>query len=307
MRLTYSITPPNQTTPKERRRSIARAQSALISSLPVDALLVYDVQDESCRNPEPRPFSFFPKVDPLTYALEELETHELPRVVYRPVTGLNEAALRAWLDRLSAHHGRAVFVGAPTPEAPQSLTLTQAYSICRNHSPEVRFGGVVIPERHAGGGAEDARVWAKAQHGCTFFVSQTVWSVAAAKRLLLDLSRRAEGCGQLVPPILLTLSPCGSPQTLQFQEWLGVEIPSDIKRELLSASDMFVRSIELAREAFVELRAFAAQHGLTVGCNVESVSSRAAEIQASAELVRLIDRLSRQGATLPVQSLAAAP
>src|SRR6478609_4458967 len=72
-RLTYAITPPNQTTPEERRRTIAAAQSARVSSLPVDALLVYDVQDEAARNGSPRPFPFAPKFDPLSYAFDDLQ------------------------------------------------------------------------------------------------------------------------------------------------------------------------------------------------------------------------------------------
>jgi len=89
-RLTYAITPPNQTTPDERRRAIAAAQSARVSSLPVDALLVYDVQDEAARNGNPRPFSFVPKVDPLSYAFDELQIGALPRVVYRAVAEQSE-------------------------------------------------------------------------------------------------------------------------------------------------------------------------------------------------------------------------
>jgi hypothetical protein len=129
------------------------------------------------------------------------------------------------------------------------------------------------------------------QQGCRFFVSQTVWSVSRTKELLRDLRVRAELEGVDVPPILLTFSPCGSPQTLQFQEWLGVEVPPEVKRELLSAPDMLARSIQLATEAFAEARAFARAQGLTVGCNVESVCSRAVEVEASAELVHSIARL----------------
>jgi len=154
------------------------------------------------------------------------------------------------------------------------------------------FGGVVIPERHRTLGTEDARVWAKVQQGCRFFVSQTIWSVSATKRLLRDLRVRAELEGGNAPHILLTFSPCGSPQTLEFTEWLGVSVPDSLKRELLSAKDMFMRSIELASEAFAEICMFAAEQGLTVGCNVESVSSRSAEIEASVELVRRIDALA---------------
>ena len=295
--LTYAITPPNQTTSEERRRAIAVAQSARISSLPLDALLVYDVQDEAARNGNRRPFSFVPKIDPLSYAFDDLQVGALPRVVYSAVAEHSEASLCRWFDRLQTHGGLAVLVGAPSRGTTASMTLPRAYWLCKAHVPGLQFGGVVIPERHQTSGAEDARVWAKVQQGCRFFVSQTVWSVNATKQLLLDLRVRAEREGGQTPRILLTFSPCGSPQTLEFIEWLGVALPHAVKRELLSAKDMFMRSIELATEAFAEVRAFAAEQGLTVGCNVESVSSRAAEVEASVELLHRVDQLARLGVT----------
>ena len=291
-RLTYAITPPNRTTPVERRREIAAAQSARIAALPVDALLVYDVQDEAARNGAPRPFPFIAKVDPLSYAFDELQIGTLPRVIYRAVADQGEASLCRWLDSLHARGGLAVLVGAPSRQVSATLTLPQAFSLCRNHMPGLSFGGVLIPERHQTAGAEDARVWAKMQQGCRFFVSQTVWSVSATKRLLQDLRLRAELEGGEAPPILLTFSPCGSQQTLDFLEWLGVQLPASVRRELLSAKDMLARSVELAEDAFDEIRAFATQLGLDVGCNVESVSSRAEEVEASVELVRRIDQLT---------------
>jgi hypothetical protein len=197
-----------------------------------------------------------------------------------------------------------VLVGAPSRHAPTSLTLTRALALAKSHAAGLCFGGVVIPERHRSSGGEDARIWAKKQQGCGFFVSQTVWSVSASKRLLRDLRVRAELEGGEVPPLLLTFSPCGSPQTLEFQEWLGVEVPPSVKRELLSAKDMFARSLELATEAFAELRAFASGQGLTVGCNVESVSSRRAEVEASIELVRRVARYVRPDSAPVVNALS---
>jgi len=292
-RLTYAIAPPNQATPRERRRAIAAMQAARISALPIDALLVYDVQDESARVGAPRPFSFHPKVDPLSYAFDELRLGALPRVVYRAVAQPEgEASLGPWLARLQARGGEAVLVGAPSRSTRAALTLTQAYALCRRRHPSLSFGGVVIPERHEASGAEDARVWAKVQQGCRFFVSQTVWSVAATKRLLRDVRRRAEQEGAEAPPILLTLSPCGSEQTLRFLKWLGVGLPAYVEQELLSARDMLARSVELAAETFDCLRAFALEQGLHVGANVESVSARAEEIDASLELLARVDRLT---------------
>lgn len=290
-RLTYAITPPNRTTSRERRRAIAAAYSARIAQLPIDALLVYDVQDEAVRNAVPRPFPFAPKVDPLTYAFEELALAELPRVVYRAVTGENAVSLCVWLDALQARGGSAILVGTPSRHSAPSLTLSEALSLCRRHAPRVAFGGVVIPERHQARSDEDARVWRKMESGCRFFVSQTVWSAATAERLLDDLCRRAEREGRTMPPVVLSLSPCGSRQTLEFLEWLGVEVPEPVKRELKSARDMLARSIDLGVDTFERLHAFATHKGFTVGCNVESVSSRAVEVEASIELVYRIDQL----------------
>lgn len=289
-KLSYALTPPNQTTPEARRNAIAAAQSERLKSLPVEALLIYDVQDEAARNAEQRPFSFVPKVDPLSYAFESLQVGSLPRVVYRAVAQQCAASLERWLGRLQAHGGRAVLVGAPSRRSSPSLSLPQAHALCRSQAPTLAFGGVMIPERHQGAGAEDARVCAKTQQGCSFFVSQTIWSLSATKRLLSDLRVRAEQTGVEVPHLLFTFSPCGSAQTLQFLRWLGVAVPDTLRRELLSSKDMLSRSIELASETFAELHAFAGEHGLSVGCNVESVSSRAAEIEASLELVRRVEQ-----------------
>lgn len=290
-RLTYAIVPPNKKTPVDRRLAIAAAQSARIAALPIDALLVYDVQDESARNARPRPFPFFPKVDPLTYALETLQVGKLPRVVYRAIAQRHETSFERWVQELRRRDGLAVFVGAPTASASAAMPLEDAYTACRSHAPDLTFGGVMIAERHQALGDEDSRVWSKARQGCRFFVSQTVWSVAATQRLLRDVHQRAQDEGGSVPPLLVTVSPCGSPQTLEFLEWLGVEVPRDVKRDLLAAKDILERSVELATDILAEVCATAADLGLTVGCNVESVSSRPSEVEASIELTHRIDRV----------------
>lgn len=296
-RLTYAIVPPNQTTPLARRQILAAEQSARIASLPIDALLVYDVQDEAARNGTRRPFCFVPKVDPLSYAYDALKLGSLPRIVYRAVAQQNSASLRSWVEALRGRGGRAVLVGAPSGAATSSLALSEAFTLCRDHAPELPFGGVLIPERHRNNAGEDARAWRKMQLGCQFFVSQTVWCVETSKRLLRDLCIRAEREHAAPPPISFTFSPCGSAQTLDFLEWLGVAVPSRVKKELLTANDMLSRSIDLAADAFAEIRGFAHERGLTVGCNVESVTARAVEVQASLELLQRIDQLAPRALT----------
>lgn len=295
LRLTYAIAPPSRKLSPERRGAIAEAQSARIAALPIDALLVYDVQDETLRNERPRPFPFSAKIDPLTYAFDELELGSLPRVVYRAVADQDEGSLLAWLTRLSRLGARAVLVGAPSRSAQARLTLSDAWELRRTHVPHLPLGGVVIAERHVGPGSEDARLLTKTERGCGFFVSQTVWSARSMGALLRDL-RRAHRAAQSshgpapspLPQILVTLSPCGSKQTLEFLEWLGVHIAPEIRSELLAAPDMLARSVELSMAIYSELRALAADLGLSLGWNIESVSTRREEVDAAVELLQRI-------------------
>lgn len=295
LQLTYAITPPNRTTSLERRTAIAAAQSQRIAGLPVDAVLVYDLQDETSRNSDARPFPFVQKVDPLDYAFGELRLGALPRVVYRALAGQGEADVQRWITRLHALGGLAVFVGAPSRDSGALITLPQVYSTCRERAPLLPFGGVLIAERHQKSRDEDQRVWAKVEHGCSFFVSQTMWSAPATSALLRDLKVRAEITDAPLPTLLSTLSPCGSEQSLRFQEWLGVHVPPAIKRELLSARDMLARSIDLCVEVFAEAHALAEKQGIVLGCNVESASTRAAEVDASVELTRRIAQYLARG------------
>ena len=62
--LTYGITPPKSETPSEKIAQIAEKTVARIIPLDIDALVVYDVQDESARTSEERPFPFLKALDP---------------------------------------------------------------------------------------------------------------------------------------------------------------------------------------------------------------------------------------------------
>lgn len=291
MRLTYGITPPKLSTPEPRRREIARVQAGRIASLPVDALIVYDLQDESSRTDVERPFPFLQAIDPLEYAYDYLDGVARPKIVYRSVSGMQAPTLVAWLRRLQGLGGAAVLVGAPSKTQRVSLQLADAYRAVRAELPELPLGGVVIAERHEARGGEDERLLNKLEQGCSFFVSQAVYSVTATKNLLSDLHYRCQDSGRAPPPLLLTLSPCGSKKTLDFLAWLGISVPRWLQNELLHAHDILAKSIELSALAFAELYDFAIDKGIQLGCNVESVSLQKAEIEASVELVNRVATL----------------
>src|SRR4051812_41689936 len=111
MRLTYGITPPKLSTPEPRRREIAALQAERIARLPIDALVVYDLQDESSRTDAQRPFPFLQAIDPLDYAYGYLDAVTQPKIVYRSVSGMSAETLVDWLRRLDELGGAAVLVG----------------------------------------------------------------------------------------------------------------------------------------------------------------------------------------------------
>ncbi|MFO1469690.1 MAG: 5,10-methylenetetrahydrofolate reductase [Turneriella sp.] len=291
LRLTYGITPPKLSTPEPRRREIAAAQAARIAKLPIDALVVYDLQDESSRTDAERPFPFLRAIDPLDYAYDYLDSVAQPKIIYRSVSGSGETELVDWLTRLHGLGGAAVLVGAPSRSQAVSLHLGDAYRARSAQVPALALGGVAIAERHEARGAEDERVLGKVDQGCRFFITQAVYSVTASKNLLSDLHYRCAAAGRPVPPLLVTLSPCGSKKTLEFMAWLGVSVPRLLQNELLQAHDILEKSIELCVQTFSELSEFAREKNIRLGCNVESVSLNKAEIEASVELVGRIQAI----------------
>ena len=88
-------------------------------------------------------------------------------------------------------------------------------------------------------------------------------------------------------PIILTFSPCGSEKTLAFMKWLGIAFPRWLENELRHAADPLATLAGPVRARLrrrLGLRARAS--GIPLGINVESVSIRKAEIEASSELLR---------------------
>lgn len=297
----YGLAPPKQSTEPERLRTTLEAQRARISALAPDALIVYDLQDESDRQTEARPFPFLPTLAPLHYAHDLLGELALPKIVYRCVGQDTSESLTSWIEALRRSDGPhlSVFVGAATSRPPAragSLSLTDAYGIARPHAESLALGGIAIPERHARRGDEHLRLLQKAEAGCRFFVTQTVYDASATKSLLSDYARELRAQGRRPVPIIFTFSPCGSARTLALLKWLGITIPRWLENELLDARDILGASVRACEVAWDDVLSYARSKGLPVGVNVESVSIRKEEVDASVRLfTTLRARLNRPG------------
>jgi len=293
--LLYGITPPKAQTEASKVAEIAEKTLNRLCSMNIDALVVYDVQDESARTSEERPFPFTHALDPFEYASQYLQRLEAPKILYRPAGKFTREELGQWLQDLKTHEFYPVFVGIPAPDYVVKTSLKEAYDIWRtNHGHHSVIGAVTIPERHAILKDEDVRILDKIDSGVSYFISQCIFNVGYTKRILEDLVVACEKKKQTLPTVIFTLTICGSVKTLQFMEWLGIHVPEDVKEELRGCTNPVTRSVEIAVATAKELTQYCLERSIPFGFNVESVATRKEEIDASLELLTTIEEILKE-------------
>ncbi|MBB3112766.1 hypothetical protein FHS18_004868 [Paenibacillus phyllosphaerae] len=283
--ITYGMTPPKKSHTPEKIAEISQKQVERLKKVDIDALILYDVQEEADRMEEERPFPYMEMLDPETYSEQYLHELDIPKIIYRCVGKYSGPELTDWIKKSSAKDRFSVFVGASSSQQQVTLGLPEAYNLCQQHNGNLTFGGVVIPERHMKKNDEHVRVVNKMKQGCNFFVSQATYNIEASKNFLSDYYHYCNENEIEMVPILFNLAPCGSTKTLEFMKWLGISIPRWLENELKYSTDVLDKSIRLTNKIFEELLDFGIEKGIPVGCSVESVSTRKVEIEASIQMV----------------------
>ena len=303
--LIYGITPPKSETPSEKVAQIAEKTIARIMPLDIDALVVYDVQDESARTSVERPFPFLKALDPFQFASKYLQDLKVPKIIYRPAGKFSGDELSTWLDELHGHNFYPVFVGIPAPDYPVKTSLPEAYALWKKHQNTSVIGAVTIPERHEVLKDEDKRILDKVACGVSYFISQCVFNVDYAKKIIDDLCKTCRN-QQIAPPtIIFTLTACGSVKTLHFMEWLGIHVPAELQEELKNSEDMLQRSVQVCLDIAAELTAFCTERCVPFGFNIESVAIRKDEIEASISMVDQIAAMLQHKGLREVKSSTA--
>ncbi len=292
--LLYGITPPKINHSEEEIKQIAKKHIERISKLNVDGLVLYDIQDESDRTKEERPFPFIKTLNPCEYSKKYLQDLKTPRVVYRAVGNYNKKSFSDWLEETKKSQVHSVFVGAASHEQRNPLSLKEAYSLKKEVNNNLCLGGIAIPERHIKKHDEHIRVFSKQNDSCEYFITQCVYNLEAAKIFLTDYARYARENNYEMVPIIFTLTPCGSSKTLDFMKWLGINIPNYLEEDLKESRDILADSVKLSRDIFEELYKFGLKKGIPIGCNVESVAIRKTEIEASIELLEEIKEIIKK-------------
>jgi hypothetical protein len=294
--LIYGITPPKSQTSPEKIAEIAQKTIARLIPLNLDALVVYDVQDESARTSEERPFPFLTALDPLQFASEYLQELPIPKIIYRPAGKFTNDELSEWLNELHHNNFYPVFVGVPAPDYPVKTTLPDAYKIWSKNANTSVIGAVTIPERHELLKDEDKRILEKVSCGVSFFISQCVFNLVYAKQIIEDLSCTCKKENKDFPTLIFTLTACGSAKTLHFMEWLGINVPAELKEGLKNSENILENSVNVCLNIASELADYCTERSIPFGFNIESVAIRKEEIEASIYMVdKISDMLHEKG------------
>jgi hypothetical protein len=284
--LLYGTTPPRLGTPEAQIEAAADRLAARIAPLPLDGVVVYDIQDEAGRTGQARPFPFVGTEDPRSYARRLKQRTGLPAIAYKALGTMAEPAWRDWLEKARKDFQVEFLsiVGRPTSGVKYPMALSRAIRIASGPAIGITIGGVVIAERHTDERSEAARLLAKGLEGCGYFISQTVYHAPPTQALLRDYARDCRGAGVAPRRIVLTFSPCGREKTLAFIRWLGVNVPADTERAILGAGRPLEKSIEICCDNLRRILDGKYSSEIPLGVNVESVSINRDEIDASIDL-----------------------
>src|SRR2546430_16077858 len=93
----YGTTPPRSGATAAQVSEATEKLAARVRPLALDGLVVYDIQDESGRTRQPRPFPFIGTLDPRRYATLLREGTALPPIPYNALRGMAGAPRQALL------------------------------------------------------------------------------------------------------------------------------------------------------------------------------------------------------------------
>jgi 5,10-methylenetetrahydrofolate reductase len=283
----YGTVPPRIDSPPDKVRTVAEKLAARLSGLSIDAINVYDLQEEEDRTRLPRPFPYLQTIDPRVYArlLQDLTGREI--INYKCVVHHPRETFPDWLSETRERFGirYLTLVGGSSSRAVYpGPTLPEACEITARHRPRFVFGGVTIAERHARKGNEHQRLIDKSRLGMAFFTSQVIYRADDTVRLLNDYGRACREQAAAPVRIVLTFAPCGHPKTSLFMKWLGINLPPECEAEIFSAASPLAKSLEVCCANLEEILASLETRRIPLGVNVESVSIFKDEIDASIEL-----------------------
>lgn len=290
----YGTVPPRQSVPLDKVHKIAEKLITEVSGLGVDALVIYDVQEEQGRIDGERPYPFSPSMRPEYYAtiLKEHMKTPIECIVYHALPYHSKEDFTKFLDTMrDTQCNVIVLVGGPAQHG--GYSVMEAAEIIHKHSYPFCIGGITLPERHTATGREHTLVMDKVNKGLSFFTSQVVYNADNAISFLQDYDALCKTERKAPVRIMFTFAAFGREETAYFMRWLGVELPEGTKRRVLSKGDpknCVSEAIQICRENLKRILYACTVYGIDIplGFTTECVSKHREEVEGVADLFTVL-------------------
>ena len=290
----YEILPPREK--DGTLNSYAERISSLLSQTHIDAINIPEVHEENARGLRP------------VKNLERAEAREFGRLLQ------DNVGIEAIVNRVTVHNDldyqkswiketfydydieNLILVGGESSDIKYpgpSVNETSEYITRDLNAGRFDFfcGGITIPSRKI----ESVRLLKKGSNGIEFFTTQVLYDGKKIKKMLKYYDDVCKENNVLPRRILLSFAPVSSKKNIDFLKWLGVEIPSQTEKRLISdKKNMPSKSLEIASDILKDILNNNEELGITVpvGLNVEHIMSY--NFQSSINMLQELSRIYRE-------------
>ncbi|MFQ5654520.1 MAG: hypothetical protein ACE5GW_07295 [Planctomycetota bacterium] len=286
------VPPPLRLGPEGLEKRLRRLER-IIGQIPLHGVNIPEIREEESKSDRgERKTPFEPRVAPRELARLVRRRFGLETIVNRVVVHRRAEDQARWFRQTRADYGIRNFVlvgGERNDVEYPGPTVAEANRLIREVLPEegIEVGNICIPNRRAPPLDEPERMEEKATSGARFFTTQITYHASEFTALLDDLSERAPQAS--ATPILLSVCPLRSPQSVAFLHWLGVTLDEPLRARLTAGGgSVLERSIEHLAGMWGRIQAHIERRRIPtpVGVNIAPVGP----IPASA-VVQLASRL----------------
>lgn len=265
------IVPPKKASETNRYQKHCHYLKRLFDRADISAVNIPEIQDESKKGDRgKRRNKFKERVSPRKYARALAREIDTNYVINRVSVQASAEEQEKWL--LETHHDyniQAITLvgGESSEESYPGPSVTESNRMIREFlnrgelkynddtatSTDYLIGNICIPTRRRSDFDEPDRMMKKVKSGADYFTTQILGESESATSLMRDFSEQLDE-EDLEPPILMwSFTPIASKKDVDFLRWLGVYLPDEVEEQILSAPNPADRSIDMARDIWIEL------------------------------------------------------
>lgn len=268
-----------------------------------NGLIVYDIQEEKCKNGAERPFKFIKKEQADIFAnFISKKFPSNPVILYRAIPKNSSAfALDKWLDDSITKRNATIVVWIGGGSRDGLIDGIKAVDYVVNKVDEkykeVIYGGVCLPERKILYNLNEAGLmFDRTQKNYKFFITQIVYNYKMFEDLLNEYVQLCNTNKINPARIIFNFALFASESTINFMKCLGVifddNFESDLKKIKDNTEESYIEySMNKSCEIYTNLIRLCKEKNIPFGFSADVVSGNKKENEYSVELYNRLNQI----------------